>query len=34
MVVRDGVIQHVFYPVFPPDSHAADVLTWLRANGA
>lgn len=34
MVVKDGVIQHVFYPVFPPDSHAADVLTWLRASNA
>lgn len=22
---------HVFYPVFPPDSHTAEVLSWLRA---
>ena len=21
----------VFYPVFPPDAHAAEVLSWLRA---
>jgi hypothetical protein len=25
-----GRIGHVFYPVFPPDSHAAAVLEWLR----
>lgn len=30
LVVRDGVIEHVFYPVFPPDTHAAFVLRWLR----
>ncbi|MYW17217.1 redoxin family protein, partial [Streptomyces sp. SID2955] len=32
LVVRDGVIEHVFYPVFPPDAHAQQVLTWLRDN--
>jgi len=32
LVLRDGVIEHVFYPVFPPDGHAEDVLAWLRAN--
>jgi peroxiredoxin len=32
LVVRDGVIEHVFYPVFPPDTHAQQVLGWLRAN--
>ncbi len=30
MVVRDGVVERVWYPVFPPDTHAADVLGWLR----
>jgi hypothetical protein len=25
------VIDHVFYPVFPPDTHAGEVLDWLRA---
>ena len=34
LVVRDGRIEHVFYPVFPPDEHAAQVLTWLRAHPA
>jgi peroxiredoxin len=26
----DGTIAKVFYPVFPPDRNAADVLAWLR----
>ncbi|MEV5570271.1 peroxiredoxin [Spirillospora sp. NPDC052269] len=32
LVIRDGVIEHVFYPVFPPDQHAGQVLNWLRDN--
>ena len=32
MVVRDGKIEHVFYPIFPPDQHADEVLSWLRAH--
>ncbi len=32
LVIRDGVIERVSYPVFPPDRHAADVLDWIRAN--
>ncbi|MFB7244069.1 peroxiredoxin [Streptomyces populi] len=32
LIVRDGVIEHVFYPVFPPSEHADQVLTWLRDN--
>jgi peroxiredoxin len=32
LVTRDGVIEHVFYPVFPPDRHAAEVLAWLRES--
>jgi peroxiredoxin len=32
MVIQDGVIEHVFYPVFPPDRNAADVIAWLQAN--
>jgi peroxiredoxin len=32
LVVRNGKVEHVFYPVFPPDTHAAEVLAWLRAN--
>ncbi|WP_111720034.1 peroxiredoxin [Homoserinimonas sp. OAct 916] len=32
MVVRGGTIEHVFYPVFPPDTHAQQVVDWLRTN--
>ena len=32
LVVREGRIEHVFYPVFPPDTHAANVLSWLLAR--
>ncbi|MEV7692125.1 redoxin family protein [Microbacterium sp. NPDC089189] len=34
LVVRDGSIEHVFYPIFPPNTHAQQVLDWLRANPA
>ncbi len=33
-VIDDGLIRQVFYPVFPPDRNAADVLAWLQANPA
>lgn len=32
LVVRDGEIEQVFYPVFPPNTHAEEVLAWLRAS--
>ncbi len=32
IVVHDGVVEHVFYPVFPPDTHAYEVLDWLRTQ--
>lgn len=32
LVVRDGKIEHVFYPVFPPDGHAEHVLDWIKLN--
>ena len=32
LVVDDGRITHVFYPVFPPDRNAGDVLAWLKEN--
>jgi peroxiredoxin len=34
LVIEDGVITHVFYPVFPPDKNATEVLGWLRARQA
>jgi peroxiredoxin len=33
LVIDDGVVGHVFYPVFPPDRSAADVADWLRSAG-
>ena len=32
LIIDDAVITHVFYPVFPPDRNAGDVLAWLQAN--
>lgn len=32
LVVDEGRITHVFYPVFPPDRNAGDVLQWLKEN--
>ena len=32
LAVQDGRIEHVFYPVFPPDQSATEVLYWLKAN--
>ena len=34
MIVDDARISHVFYPVFPPDRNAGDVLAWLKENKA
>jgi peroxiredoxin len=34
LVIEDGRVAHVFYPVFPPDGHAAEVLAWLRDHPA
>jgi peroxiredoxin len=33
LVIDDGVIIKVFYPVFPPDKNAVEVVAWLRSNG-
>jgi peroxiredoxin len=34
LVISDGAIETVFYPVFPPDADAANVAAWLRAHQA
>lgn len=34
LVIDDGRVAKVFYPVFPPDRNAGDVLAWLRAHFA
>jgi peroxiredoxin len=31
LVIDDGVIAKVFYPVFPPDKNAEEVIAWLRS---
>jgi peroxiredoxin len=32
LIIDDSRITQVFYPVFPPDRNAGDVLAWLRDN--
>ncbi len=32
LVIKDGVIEHVFYPVFPSDRNPGDVIAWLKDN--
>ncbi len=34
LVLEDATIVQVFYPVFPPDKNAEDVMAWLRARAA
>jgi len=32
LIARNGRIGHVFYPVFPPDKHAEEVIAWLKKH--
>ncbi|MEU4086605.1 redoxin family protein [Streptomyces aureus] len=32
LIIENDVIEHVFYPVFPPDEHADQVVAWLGAH--
>ncbi|WP_350335859.1 peroxiredoxin [Coralliovum pocilloporae] len=32
LILKDGEISKVFYPVFPPDRNAPDVLEWLKGR--
>ena len=32
LVLDDAIVKHVFYPVFPPDRSASDVVAWLSAH--
>jgi peroxiredoxin len=32
LIIRDGRIEHVFYPVFPPDQSAEQVIDWLQRH--
>jgi peroxiredoxin len=32
LVIDDGMVSKVFYPVFPPDRNAEEVIAWLGAS--
>jgi peroxiredoxin len=32
LIADGGAVSRAFYPVFPPDAHAAEVVAWLRAR--
>ncbi|MGC8539136.1 MAG: peroxiredoxin [Phycisphaerae bacterium] len=32
LVINSGKVEHVFYPVFPPDQNAAKVAAWLESK--
>ena len=34
LIARGGRIEKVFYPVFPPDQHADEVIAWLKQHPA
>ena len=34
LVFAAGMVEHVFYPVFPPDRNAADVVAWLQSRAS
>jgi peroxiredoxin len=34
LVIDDGTMTKAFYPVFPPDKNAEEVIAWLRASRA
>ena len=33
-IIDDGFVSHVFYPVFPPDRSADEVIGWLTQQKA
>lgn len=34
LIIEDGTISAVFYPVFPPDENAGEVVGWLKRERA
>jgi peroxiredoxin len=32
LMCKNGTIEYVFYPVFPPDQHAANVVAYLKSG--
>ncbi|WP_025127189.1 peroxiredoxin [Pseudomonas sp. PH1b] len=33
LILKRGRVEQLFYPVFPPDQNARQVLAWLQAQG-
>lgn len=34
LIIVNGIIEKVFYPVFPPNENAANVIAWIKENQA
>jgi peroxiredoxin len=34
LIAEAGIITKVFYPVFPPDTHASEVVAWLAGQAS
>jgi peroxiredoxin len=32
LIIREGHIVKVFYPIFPPDKNAENVIAWLQEH--
>jgi peroxiredoxin len=32
LAINEGIIERVFYPVFPPDQNAGEVISWLATK--
>jgi len=32
LIVRNGIVKKVFYPIYPTEQNAADVLQWLKSE--
>ena len=32
IILKNDSIEHVFYPIFPPDKHSQEVIDWLKQN--
>ena len=30
LILQNGVVESVFYPVFPPDHHVTELIAWLK----
>ncbi len=34
LIIENGIIKKVFYPIFPPNENAANVIAWLKERQA